>query len=98
MKYCHKKTLSYLYSAIRSIAINTIKIITYATRNFLLFALLRNIRINPIKSVITTPSERFIGMINSLVNVPFVTLEKLTITKENIDTKIPMIVRILAYI
>ena len=54
----------------------------------MLFALLRNIKINPIKSAITTPSERFIGTINPLVNVPFVIFEKLTIIKENIETKI----------
>ena len=59
---------------------------------------IRNIKINPIKSVITTPSERFIGTINPLVNVPFVIFEKLTIIKENIETKIPINVRILAYI
>ena len=51
-----------------------------------------------LEEAITTPSERFIGTINPLVNVPFVIFEKLTIIKENIETKIPINVRILAYI
>ena len=62
---------------------------------FLLFSLFRKIKIKPINREITIPKEIFIGMIYPNVML-LLTLVKLTVIKEKIETKIPIIVRILA--
>lgn len=77
----------------------TIKII-YASKNHLLFALLIKTSNKPINKAInkaiTMPSERFIGIINSLDKFLLLILVKLTIINENTETKTPIIVNILA--
>ena len=70
----------------------------YRAKNILFFALFINNSKIPMNKTITRPRDKFMDRIKSLVIFFSLILEKLTIIKENIDTKIPIKVNILAYI